>query len=323
MNRYRRFDIKSIVLTLIITNVIVFFIMQINAFSLPESFFNALVSKGKSHVAFALQRYGLFLSLFSLFPVMIRDMGWLWQFFSYMFLHGNFLHLFFNMYVLLLFGRPLEQRWGWKEFLLFYCATGIGAGVFTYFWNVFTNPFIPTIGASGAIFAVVLAFGLEFPETTLLLFFLIPVKARYAAFIFGGIELVMILTGSMSGIGHFTHLAGLFFGFLYYVVRIRRKYGYTRWKIFKRSGRTVRKNRLTLATQKERYAQKAELLREKLNREIRLNASERNFLQKLKDAYDSNKKRICSEEEFIPSSEFCRQCEDYYACLYRYVTGNR
>jgi membrane associated rhomboid family serine protease len=155
MNRYRRFDIKSIVVTLIIVNVIVFFISQINMFPLPERFLNTLVSKGKSHVAFALQRYGLFLSLFSLFPVMIRDMGWLWQFFSYMFLHGNFLHLFFNMYVLLLFGRPLEQRWGWKEFFVFYCATGVGAGVFTYFWNIFTSPLIPTIGASGAIFAVV------------------------------------------------------------------------------------------------------------------------------------------------------------------------
>ncbi len=323
MNRYRRFDIKSIVLTLIIANVVVFFISQISMFPLPERFLNTLVSRGKSHVAFALQRYGLFLSLFSLFPVMIRDMGWLWQFFSYMFLHGNFLHLFFNMYVLLLFGRPLEQRWGWKEFFVFYCTTGVGAGVFTYFWNVFTNPLIPTIGASGAIFAVVLAFGLEFPETTLLLFFLIPVKARYAAFIFGGIELVMILTGSMRGIGHFTHLAGLFFGFLYYVLRIRTKYGYKRWKLFKRTGRTGGKTRLTFKSQNEIYAQKAEVLKEKLNREARLTAFEKNFLKQLRDAYEKNKHRVCSEEEFIPSSEFCRRCEDYYACLYRYVLGKR
>jgi len=127
------------------------------------------------------------------------------------------------MYALYLFGSPLEQKWGSGRFLVYYLLTGIGAGAVTFLWNNVRNPFIPTIGASGAIFGVMLAFGLEFPDTMLLLFFLLPVKAKYAAIIFGGIELIMLLTGSMQRIGHFTHLSGLFFGYVYYLLIIKRR----------------------------------------------------------------------------------------------------
>ena len=223
-----RIDIRSVVILLVIINLVVFFLTKVIYIPVPEDYLNSLVYKGKTVAAFAMQRYGLFTTLFSLFPVLIKELGWVWQVFTYMFLHGSFLHIFFNMYALFLVGRPLEERWGTREFTFFYFFTGIGAGIVTFFWNlwtVFGNPNIPTIGASGAIFGIVLAFGLEFPDTVLLLFFLIPVRARYAALIFGGIELVMILTGRMGGIAHLTHLAGLLFGYLYYVMRIKKRYG--------------------------------------------------------------------------------------------------
>lgn len=314
------FNIKSIVIGLIIINVFIFFITQFNTFSVPQRLLDNLIMKGKSHVAYAVQRYGLFISLFSLFPLMIKEMGWAWQFLSYLFLHGSIFHLFFNMYALFLFGRPLEEKWGWKEFAFFYLATGIGAGIVTFFWNLARNPYIPTIGASGAIFGIVLAFGLEFPDTILLLFFIIPIRAKYAAFIFGGIELVMILTGTMQGIGHFTHLAGLFFGYVYYVLRIRRSYMRGWSKLSKRvaSLRTQRRKGVSLA-RKTVMVQKALQIKEKMARGDALNSRETSFLRQMRDAYSKNKDVICVTDEFNITSEFCQKCDDFYACLYRFI----
>ncbi len=314
------FDIKSIIIAIIIINVVIFFLTQLNSFPITQRLLNNLVLKDKLTIALAVKRYGLLISLFSLFPVMIREMGWIWQFFSYMFLHGSFLHLFFNMYALLLFGRPLEERWGWKEFLFFYLATGIGAGIVTYFWNMARNPFIPTIGASGAIFGIILAFGLEFPETILLLFFIIPVRARYAALIFGGIELVMIITGKMQGIGHFTHLAGLFFGYIYYILRIRGSYG-KRQSMFPRRLKEVisEKKAVHVKARKEQVVQKALMIRDKIRMGDNLSSPEVLFLNRLRDAYNQNKTTICTVDEFNITSEFCKKCDDFFACVYRYI----
>ena len=306
-------NVRSIVVGLVIINVFIFLLTQFNTFPVPERLLNGFLQKGKPDLAYAARRYGFFISLFSLFPVMIRDQGWFWQFLTYMFLHGSIFHLFFNMYALFLFGRPLEQRWCWKEFLFFYLTTGIGAGIVTFFWNLMRNPFIPTIGASGAIFGIVLAFGLEFPETVLLLFFIIPVRAKYAAFIFGGIELVMILTGSLQGIGHLTHLAGLLFGYLYYLFRIRGV-----WIQTHRISRKSTKPGLLLVN-RDALIQKALKVREKLARGQSLNRSEHSFLNKLRESYRNSRNGICGEEEFDVNVEFCKKCDDFRACLYRYI----
>lgn len=314
------FDIKSIVIALIIINVVIFFMTQFSYFPPSGKFVNNLISKGKPAAALAIKRHGIFISLFSLFPLMILEMGWVWQFLTYMFLHGSIFHLFFNMYALLLFGRPLEERWGLKEFLAFYLVTGIGAGIVTFLWNLVSNPFIPTIGASGAVFGLVLAFGLEFPETVLLLFFIIPIKARYAALIFGGIELVMILTGSMQGIGHFTHLAGLLFGFIYYIIRIRGRSSFRR-KIFPHSIKSYIDKRkvITLNAKQDRTVQDVQNISDKLKRGDALSKTEAVLLKQLKAAYEKNKNVICEEEEFRDGSDFCKKCDDFYACLYRFL----
>jgi hypothetical protein len=233
-----------------------------------------------------------------------------------MFLHGSFFHLFFNMYALLLFGRPLEDRWGRGEFFLFYMVSGVGAGLVTLLWNTFANPFIPTLGASGAVFALVLAFGLEFPDAVLLLFFLIPMKAKYAALIFGGIEVVMLITGTMTGIGHLTHLAGLLFGFVYYVWRIKGRY-----RRRPRRRRTVRMSPPpVLSARKQREAiDKAEQLKSKLSAGSSLTSSEERFLNKLREGYNRFSSEMCRPDEFDPRAEECTKCRSLYACLYRYV----
>jgi len=311
-------SIKSVVTGLIIINVVVFLLSGVVTIPLPGRLIDSLMRRGNHFLAAAFQRYGLFVTVFSLFPILIRSMGWVWQVFTYMFLHGSLLHLFFNMYALLLFGRPLEQRWGRSEFFLYYICTGVGAGITTFVWNLLRSPMVPTIGASGAIFGLVLAFGLEFPETMLLLFFFIPVKARYAALIFGGIELVMILTGSMQGIGHFTHLAGILFGFLYYLLRIKRG----------RSRRVLKGNRLVTTVRsrlkaarpvrKSEVIQKAEIIRNKIVRDLTLSDEEENLMKILHAAFirDSS---LCGPDRFDPKAGDCLRCEAFYACLYRYV----
>jgi membrane associated rhomboid family serine protease len=316
----RGFNIKSIVIGLIIINVVIFLFTEILNIPVPQQLISSLASKGNTTLALAFQRYGLFVTIFSLFPILIRQLGWVWQVFTYMFLHGSFFHIFFNMYALLLFGRPLEQRWGKSEFFLYYIFTGVGAGIITFFWNLVGNPFVPTIGASGAVFGLVLAFGLEFPDAVLLLFFLIPVRAKYAAFIFGGIELAMIATGSMRGIGHFTHLAGLLFGYIYYLWRIKNKYSKKRISPLGKIQDIIAKKSSILSVRKrDRVLQQAEDLKVKLDSGFPLTQVEEKFLEKLREAYNRYGKQICEPEEFDTSASDCLNCEALYACLYRYV----
>jgi membrane associated rhomboid family serine protease len=313
------YSIRSIVTGLIIINVVVFLGTEVLSLPVPDRLISFLAQKGNRTLALAFQRYGLFLTIFSLFPALIRQFGWAWQVFTYMFLHGSFIHLFFNMYALLLFGRPLEQRWGKHRFLMFYFFTGVGAGIVTFAWNLFSNPYIPTIGASGAVFGVMLAFGLEFPDVMLLLFFLIPIRARYAAFIFGGIELLMIISGSMRGIGHFTHLAGLLFGYIYYVWRVKVRYSVKPTIKDRMQQARVQKQNALSTRSKERVLGQAEILRAKVDRGETLNPSEEKFLEKLRAAYNVHGREICGPGEFNPRASDCLKCDALYACLYRYV----
>jgi len=135
---------------------------------------------------------------------------WLWQLVTYQFLHGGFFHLFFNMFALWVFGRQLEQLWGSSRFLLYYLTCGIGAGIA----SVFLSGQL-TIGASGSIYGLLLAFGLIFPDQYLLLYFLFPIKARTLVIIFAVLEFVMSLQSPGDHIAHSAHLAGMFVGLVY------------------------------------------------------------------------------------------------------------
>ena len=159
-----------------------------------------------------------------------------WQPVTHMFMHGGFWHLFFNMYTLYFFGRVLEERWGAKKFLIFYFVTGLGAALIhtgvewiqMHHWmnqvaegsmtaqaNIHALKITPTVGASGAIYGVLMGFAMLYPDAILTLIFPpVSMKAKWFVLIFGGIELLTGITGVGGGIAHFAHLGGLIFGYL-------------------------------------------------------------------------------------------------------------
>jgi len=153
-------------------------------------------------------------------PIAVFQAGAWWQVATYLFVHGGFGHLFFNMLSLYLFGIQLEQRMGSGEFLLYYFVAGIGAGFATLLINSATGQgMIPVLGASGAIFGVLLAFASFFPDTRIFIFGILPMRAPTAVLVFAGIEVFSTFTNFNSGVAHLTHLAGILFGFGYLVLR--------------------------------------------------------------------------------------------------------
>ncbi len=135
-----------------------------------------------------------------------------WQLFTYMFLHASFGHVFFNLFALWIFGQAIENYWGTARFAVYYILTGIGAALF-HMWV--GGGGAPTVGASGAVYGILLAFGMMFPDRYIMLLFPpIPIKAKYFVAIFGMIELINGVTATSSGIAHFAHLGGMVVGFL-------------------------------------------------------------------------------------------------------------
>ena len=163
----------------------------------------------------------------------------IWQPVTYMFMHANFGHLFFNMFALWMFGAAIENYWGTKRFLIFYFVAGIGAAFVYEVWQYIDFTFVKhlwdyqlvqvsqyqsitvqeylnyftLVGASGAVYGLLLAFGMLFPNSLIYLYFLIPIKAKWFVLIFGGIEVLYCVFASSDGIAHIAHLGGMLFGF--------------------------------------------------------------------------------------------------------------
>lgn len=137
---------------------------------------------------------------------------WPWQIVTYGFLHGGLGHLFFNMFALWMFGVQLENSWGSRRFAIFYFVCVIGAG-FIQMVVMWGAP-VPTIGASGGVFGILLAFGMMFPNQPIYLYFLFPIKAKWFVIGYGLIELWAGVAGTQQGVAHFAHLGGMLFGFL-------------------------------------------------------------------------------------------------------------
>ncbi len=141
-----------------------------------------------------------------------------WQLVSYAFLHGSLLHLGFNMYALWLFGTRLERLWGSRRFALYYFVCVLGAGLVQLVvasWSARGGAVFPTIGASGGVFGILLAFGLTFPnEVLMLLFPPVTMKAKWFVLLYGAVELWAGVTGTQAGVAHFAHLGGMLFGYL-------------------------------------------------------------------------------------------------------------
>jgi membrane associated rhomboid family serine protease len=154
-----------------------------------------------------------FLSVhFGLVPQLIMTRGWVWQLVTYMFLHHGFWHIFFNMFALWMFGSTLERTWGGKGFLQYYFLTGLGGGLCYFIFNM--NSMIQTVGASGAIYGLLVAYAVLFPDSVIYLWFVIPIKAKWFALIFGVIEFVASIQSSDS-IAHLAHLGGMVIGYVY------------------------------------------------------------------------------------------------------------
>ncbi|MBS1505547.1 MAG: rhomboid family intramembrane serine protease [Bacteroidetes bacterium] len=137
-----------------------------------------------------------------------------YQFFTYMFAHGSLSHIFFNMFAFASFAPILEQYWGDKKFLFFYIATGIGAALIYAVVNYFFFPGqgAPMLGASGALYGILMAFGLFFPEMELALLFIpIPIKAKYFVFIVGGLTYFLDRSGTVA---HLAHFGGALVGYI-------------------------------------------------------------------------------------------------------------
>jgi len=136
-----------------------------------------------------------------------------WQLISYAFLHGSFNHLFFNMFAVWMFGFPVERMWGSRRYAEYFGICVLGAGLIQLMVQYFSGEIYPTIGASGAVFGLLLAYGVMWPDNRLfLIFFPVPIKAKWFVLIYGGVELIFGVTGAMPQVAHFAHLGGLFFG---------------------------------------------------------------------------------------------------------------
>jgi membrane associated rhomboid family serine protease len=156
------------------------------------------------------QTESLFFPLFGLVPKMVWSEFMLWQPITYLFFHGGIWHVLINMFVLWMFGGELERLWGKRHFLKYYFSTGVGAGLITMMFGL--NSMTPIIGASGAVYGVLLAYGITYPNRTIYLYGIFPIKSLW--FVIGiGVIAFMSSFGTISQISHLTHISGMIIGY--------------------------------------------------------------------------------------------------------------
>jgi membrane associated rhomboid family serine protease len=182
---------------------------------IPNVIFALLIANG---LVFALQQWNpRFLIInFALWPVGEPQSPFApWQLLTYGFLHGNFNHILFNMFGLWMFGRDLERLMGPQRFLTYYIVCVVGAGIVQLIVAGMQGGVYPTLGASGGVFGILLAYGMTYPNRTVMLLFPpIPMKAKYFVLLYGLLELYLGVSGSSPGVANFAHLGGMLFGFI-------------------------------------------------------------------------------------------------------------
>jgi len=151
--------------------------------------------------------------IFGLVPSLVFSKLMIWQLATYMFVHFGLWHLVLNMLMLWMFGSVIESSWGSKRFLSYYFFTGIGAGLCSVLFAYKTGT--PIVGASGAIFGLLVAYAMMFPESVILLFFIFPMKMKYAAIVLAAINLLGAMSNPGGSVAYIAHLGGGFFGYLY------------------------------------------------------------------------------------------------------------
>lgn len=309
---------RSWVFRLIIINVVIFLVQALTE---GLQVVQAIMVAGQQ-VPFSMP---FTIHYFGLTPVNVIERLFLWQIVTYMFLHGGLLHLFLNMYALFLFGIPIEQAWGSRRFLFYYFFTGIGGGVMILLLNMFLGGaqyYTPTIGASGAVFGILLAFGMLFPDVELIMLFIpFPIKAKYMVMIYGGIEVVsLVFSRGESNISHIGHVGGLIFGLFYFF--ILRKHGLRfRSKMIRAKMSRHHDRRATVQEQegdKNRRRLETILLKVRRGGSDSLSDDEYQFL-KYQEIMHSDEEGLCVEEDFNGEDQYCQKCGSYEACLIRKI----
>jgi membrane associated rhomboid family serine protease len=186
--------------------------------------------------------FPILLTYLGLIPEALIERRWIWQPVTYMFLHQGIGHILFNMLGVWMFGVELERMWGTRFFARYYAICGVGAALSTVI--VALLPFAltapayvsNTIGASGALYGLLLAFAIYYPERPILMFMLFPVPAKYFVMILGAISFLLSASGSSPGVAHVAHLGGMVFGYLYLKgggggLSAEIKYRYVKWKM--------------------------------------------------------------------------------------------
>jgi membrane associated rhomboid family serine protease len=246
MNRYNQpqiaWTMAPTVKALIIINVAIWFVGQI----ILEKFAGLPLSR-----------------FFALVPARVLFDYQIWQVFSDMFLHTfSVFHILFNMLLLWFIGTELEQRWGRKGFLAYYLVTGVGAAIIyclgTLIYSIFvpttTSLIVPVMGASGAIFGLLLAYGILFGERIIHVMMVFPMKAKYMVMILGAVEVASLLTADVNGgdVAYLAHLGGLISGYLALL-------GWTKYQRLQWSQKAKKKHgnlRLVVDNEKEQQAPK-------------------------------------------------------------------
>lgn len=230
-------------------------------------------------------------SFFALRPIYILEYYWVWQIFTYQFLHGGFFHILFNMFALWMFGSELELYWGKKQFIKYYLISGTGAGVFIFLLPILlSTPNSVTLGASGAVFGILLAYAIYWPERTVLVFGIFPLKIKYLVLIIGLISLMGTLQmKGGGGISHIGHLGGLITGYLYLIFTIKKGNSFSsgnswnllqKWKMYRQRKRWQSRQKDILETM--HMEEKVDYLLEKISKNgiQSLTREEKKFLKK-------------------------------------------
>jgi membrane associated rhomboid family serine protease len=177
-----------------------------------------------------------------LIPAAVVQRLWIWQVVTYMFLHGGVFHILFNMLALWMFGVELERMWGTRFFVKYYFVAGLGAAATTILLSLLPFEFSDilyrsvTIGASGAVYGLLLAYGLYFPDPPIYIYMVFPIPAKYFVLIIGAISFLSSISGSGGGVAHAAHLGGLVSDYLYLKTGrghplIELRYRWSKWKL--------------------------------------------------------------------------------------------
>lgn len=162
-----------------------------------------------------------FITLFGLVPYLVIKKGFVWQLITYMFLHGGAWHLILNMFIIYMFGSPLESLWGSRRFALYYLVCGLGGAALSFVFSYHTA----VIGASGAGYGILLAYGMLFPYSQVYIWGVIPMQARTLVVLAAIIEFLSGI-GGRDGIAHFAHLGGMAAGLIYLRITQKSRMGY-------------------------------------------------------------------------------------------------